>query len=133
MVRLSVGNGCTGDRITKWNSTEIDSVETWMPIIAAHKPGDVVKEDDVLAVVMTDKAAVDVPSSVDGKVLELGGDIGEMMAVGATLIRIEVDGDGNESGVENFFGTDPSKATVGIVPGTLNGNTFTTTTYTPCK
>ena len=61
------------------------------------KVGDVVREDDVLAAVMTDKAAVEVPSSVDGKVLELGGEIGDMMAIGAVLIRIEVDGDGNEA------------------------------------
>ncbi len=60
------------------------------------KPGDVVREDDILAVVMTDKAAVEVPSSVAGTVLELGAEIGELMAVGATLIRIEVDGEGNE-------------------------------------
>ncbi len=60
--------------------------------------GDVVREDDVLAAVMTDKAAVEVPSSVDGKVLALGGNIGDMIAIGAVLIRIEVDGEGNESG-----------------------------------
>lgn len=32
-----------GDRITGWNGTKIDSVETWMPILAEHVPGDVVK------------------------------------------------------------------------------------------
>ncbi|NKW91947.1 2-oxo acid dehydrogenase subunit E2 [Rhodobacteraceae bacterium R_SAG9] len=62
------------------------------------KVGDVVREDDVLAAVMTDKAAVEVPSSVDGKVLALGGEIGDMIAIGAVLIRIEVDGEGNETG-----------------------------------
>ncbi|MEC8195946.1 MAG: biotin/lipoyl-containing protein, partial [Pseudomonadota bacterium] len=62
------------------------------------KVGDVVREDDVLAAVMTDKAAVEVPSSVDGTVLALGGEIGDMIAIGAVLIRIEVDGEGNESG-----------------------------------
>ena len=36
-------------------------------------PGDIVREDDILAAVMTDKAAVEVPSAVSGKVLELGG------------------------------------------------------------
>jgi len=62
------------------------------------KVGDVVREDDVLAAVMTDKVAVEVPSSVDGKVLALGGEIGDMIAIGAVLIRIEVDGEGNEGG-----------------------------------
>lgn len=60
------------------------------------KPGDLVREDDILAAVMTDKAAVEVPSSAEGKVLELGGEIGEMIPVGSVLIRIEVAGEGNE-------------------------------------
>jgi S1-C subfamily serine protease len=32
-----------GDLITKWNSTEVKSVEDWMPLLSAHEPGDVVK------------------------------------------------------------------------------------------
>ncbi|WP_264214577.1 dihydrolipoamide acetyltransferase family protein [Leisingera thetidis] len=59
------------------------------------KPGDVVREDDILAAVMTDKAAVEVPSSADGKVLELGGEIGAMIPVGGVLVRLEVAGAGN--------------------------------------
>ncbi|MEX0301906.1 MAG: dihydrolipoamide acetyltransferase family protein, partial [Leisingera sp.] len=61
------------------------------------KPGDIVKEDDILAAVMTDKAAVEVPSSAEGKVLELGGEIGMMIPVGSVLVRIEVEGEGNEA------------------------------------
>ncbi|MEM7748798.1 MAG: dihydrolipoamide acetyltransferase family protein [Pseudomonadota bacterium] len=57
--------------------------------------GDVVREDDVIASVMTDKANIEIPSSVSGKVLWLGADIGETVAVGADLIRLEVDGEGN--------------------------------------
>lgn len=57
--------------------------------------GDQVVEDQVLADVMTDKATVQVPSSVHGKVVSLGGQIGEVMAVGSELIRIEVEGEGN--------------------------------------
>jgi 2-oxoisovalerate dehydrogenase E2 component (dihydrolipoyl transacylase) len=53
------------------------------------KPGDVVAEDQLLCDVMTDKAAVEIPSSVAGRVVELGGEIGQMMAVGSVLIRIE--------------------------------------------
>jgi 2-oxoisovalerate dehydrogenase E2 component (dihydrolipoyl transacylase) len=51
--------------------------------------GDTVKEDQALADVMTDKASVEIPSPVAGRVLALGGQVGEMMAVGAALIRIE--------------------------------------------
>ncbi|MEM9709775.1 MAG: dihydrolipoamide acetyltransferase family protein [Pseudomonadota bacterium] len=61
------------------------------------KPGDIVREDDILAEVMTDKATVEVPSTVDGTVLELGGDPGAMLAIGSVLIRLAVSGDGNES------------------------------------
>ena len=59
------------------------------------KPGDSVLEDQPLADVMTDKATVEIPSSVAGKVLALGGTIGQVMAVGSELIRIEVEGAGN--------------------------------------
>src|SRR3954468_16094631 len=59
------------------------------------KPGDEVKEDQVVADVMTDKATVEIPSPVNGKVTELGGKPGELMAVGAVLIQLEVAGDGN--------------------------------------
>ncbi|MDR5662344.1 dihydrolipoamide acetyltransferase family protein [Burkholderia cenocepacia] len=65
-------------------------------LVAWHvKVGQTIKEDQPLADVMTDKAAVEIPSPVTGKVIELGGRIGEMMAVGSELIRLEVEGDGN--------------------------------------
>lgn len=59
------------------------------------KVGDMVVEDQVLADVMTDKAMVDIPSPVNGKVIALGGQPGEVMAVGSVLISIEVEGAGN--------------------------------------
>ncbi|KVO36079.1 dihydrolipoamide acetyltransferase family protein [Burkholderia ubonensis] len=65
-------------------------------LVAWHvEAGQTIKEDQPLADVMTDKAAVEIPSPVSGKVLALGGRIGEMMAVGSELIRLEVEGDGN--------------------------------------
>ena len=59
------------------------------------KVGDTVVEDMNLADVMTDKATVEIPSPVHGKVLALGGKVGDVMAVGSELIRIEVEGAGN--------------------------------------
>ena len=79
MLLPDVGEGIAEAEVVEWNV----------------KPGDLVREDDILAAVMTDKAAVEVPSVVDGKVLELGCEIGQMMPVGAVLIRIEVDGNDN--------------------------------------
>jgi 2-oxoisovalerate dehydrogenase E2 component (dihydrolipoyl transacylase) len=59
------------------------------------QPGEPVQEDQVVADVMTDKATVEIPSPVAGTVLELGGQPGQLLAVGADLIRIEVAGEGN--------------------------------------
>jgi 2-oxoisovalerate dehydrogenase E2 component (dihydrolipoyl transacylase) len=59
------------------------------------QPGDSVVEDQVLADVMTDKATVEIPSPVQGTVVALGGALGQALAVGAELIRLEVEGAGN--------------------------------------
>ncbi|WP_460874396.1 dihydrolipoamide acetyltransferase family protein [Paralcaligenes ginsengisoli] len=61
------------------------------------QPGDSVSEDQVLAEVMTDKATVEVPSPVVGTVVALGGAVGDVLAVGAELIRIELEGEGGSS------------------------------------
>jgi len=67
-------------------------------VVAWHvQPGDTVKEDQVLADVMTDKATVEIPSPVAGTITSLGGAIGQSLAVGAELIRLEVEGAGNLS------------------------------------
>ena len=58
------------------------------------KVGDLVREDTVLAAVMTDKATVEIPSPVDGEILWLGAEIGETIAVGSPLIRLKVEGEG---------------------------------------
>ncbi len=54
--------------------------------------GDLVREDSILAAVMTDKATVEIPSPVDGEVLWLGAEVGEVVAVGSPLIRLAVGG-----------------------------------------
>jgi 2-oxoisovalerate dehydrogenase E2 component (dihydrolipoyl transacylase) len=64
------------------------------------KPGDPVREDMVLAAVMTDKATVEIPSPVDGVVLWLGAEIGDIVAVKAPLLRIAVAGEGEAAAEE---------------------------------
>jgi 2-oxoisovalerate dehydrogenase E2 component (dihydrolipoyl transacylase) len=59
------------------------------------KVGDLVREDSVLAAVMTDKATVEIPSPVDGEILWLGAEIGDTVAVGSPLVRLKVEGEGN--------------------------------------
>ncbi|MFN7091714.1 MAG: dihydrolipoamide acetyltransferase family protein [Allorhizobium sp.] len=60
------------------------------------KIGDHVREDMMVAAVMTDKATVEIPTPVSGTVLWLGGDVGDTIAVKAPLIRIATDGAGEE-------------------------------------
>lgn len=59
--------------------------------------GDVVREDEVVAAVMTDKATVEIPSSAEGTVIWLGGEIGQEIAIGADLLKLEVAGAGNDA------------------------------------
>lgn len=56
--------------------------------------GDAVQEDQVIAEVETDKAVVDIPSPVDGTVLELRYEEGDVVSVGDVFVVFEVDGDG---------------------------------------
>lgn len=56
--------------------------------------GDAIRADQPLADLMTDKATVEVPSPVSGRVLALGAKAGDKLAVGSELIRLEVDGGG---------------------------------------
>src|SRR5271163_4477337 len=62
-------------------------------IVAWHtKPGDVVTEDQLIVEVMTDKAAVEVPAPVSGRVVSISGAPGDKVAVGAPLIVFDLDG-----------------------------------------
>ncbi|MGO7834695.1 dihydrolipoamide acetyltransferase family protein [Rhizobium johnstonii] len=60
------------------------------------KTGDPVREDMVIAAVMTDKATVEIPSPVNGTVTWLAGEVGDRIAVKAPLARIETAGDVGE-------------------------------------
>jgi len=84
-----VGEGVTEAEITEWHV----------------KPGDLVREDDVLAAVMTDKATVEIPSPVDGVVTSTTGDIGDVIAVGETIVSLEVS---NAQGAPEPAGTEPA-------------------------
>lgn len=56
------------------------------------KEGDEVKEDDVLCEVQNDKAVVEIPSPVEGTVLEIKVQEGEVAIVGDTLITFDAEG-----------------------------------------
>jgi 2-oxoisovalerate dehydrogenase E2 component (dihydrolipoyl transacylase) len=61
-------------------------------VVAWHvKVGDLVTEETIIAEVMTEKAAVEVPSPVTGRVVSLTGAPGDMVPVGAELIVFETE------------------------------------------
>lgn len=67
-------------------------------IVAWHvKVGDRVEEDQQVADMMTDKATVEMESPVSGIVVELAGEVGDQVAIGAALIVVETDGDAAEA------------------------------------
>ncbi|WP_379921608.1 dihydrolipoamide acetyltransferase family protein [Erythrobacter sp. R86502] len=61
------------------------------------KVGNRVEEDQHLVDVMTDKATIDIESPVSGTVVELAGEVGDTIAIGAMLLVIEADGEGEVS------------------------------------
>ena len=62
------------------------------------KIGDPIREDDIIAAVMTDKATVEIPSPVHGTIAWLGGEIGDTIAVGSPLVKIEIAGEATSTG-----------------------------------
>jgi 2-oxoisovalerate dehydrogenase E2 component (dihydrolipoyl transacylase) len=73
------------------------------------KPGDTVAEDDVVVEVMTEKAAVEVPAPVSGRVLSTTGAPGDTVPVGAELIVLETGAAGRAPGAS---ATQPAAGTV---------------------
>lgn len=78
--------------------------------------GDRVAEDQVLADVMTDKASVEIPSPLAGHVESLGGNVGDILAVGAALITIVPDGASSQSSVPSGQNTGAVRPEVRTSP-----------------
>jgi 2-oxoisovalerate dehydrogenase E2 component (dihydrolipoyl transacylase) len=80
--------------------------------------GDAIAEDQSLAIVMTDKASVEIPSPVAGTVTRLTGEVGQMLAVGAELAGIESDAAGHAVAAGEAVGGGPAmRAGSGAQPG----------------
>lgn len=79
VVKLpDLGEGTTSSEIVAWKV----------------KVGDVIAEDDPMVEMSTDKAVVEMPAPVGGRVVSLGGEPGDQIAVGAELIVLETDVNG---------------------------------------
>ena len=70
-----LGEGTVSAEILQWNV----------------KAGDVVQEDQIVAEVMTEKAAIEIPAPVSGRVVRIQGEPGDVIAVGSELIAFETD------------------------------------------
>lgn len=62
-------------------------------------PGDFLQVDDVVVVLETDKVSVDVRAPEAGALVELLGEVDQVMAVGTPLFRIDTDADAPETSV----------------------------------
>ena len=74
------------------------------------KPGDTVAEDQVVVEVMTEKAAVEVPAPVSGRVLSTTGAPGDMVPVGAELIVLETEAAAAQPGAAPAAAQAPAAA-----------------------
>ena len=91
-------------------------------IVAWHvKLGDRVEEDGRLADMMTDKATVEMESPVAGTVVELAGEVGDVVAIRAPLVVLEVEGEGE---VEPGPSTSSGRADVLVESSTSKVNSL---------
>jgi len=89
-------------------------------IVAWHVAvGDHVSEDQHLVDVMTDKATVEMTSPVAGVVISRHGEPGEMASVGAPLVELEIEGEGNkraEKTIESKKVETTNPSTISLAP-----------------
>jgi 2-oxoisovalerate dehydrogenase E2 component (dihydrolipoyl transacylase) len=83
-------------------------------IVAWHvKVGDIISEDQPLADMMTDKATVEMESPVSGVVTKVSGEAGDVIAIGAMLVEIEVAGEASAETAEAApLATEPAVSIV---------------------
>jgi pyruvate dehydrogenase E2 component (dihydrolipoamide acetyltransferase) len=60
------------------------------------KPGDTLKMDQAIIEIETDKATVEVPSTVEGKILEVKVNEGDQIKTGDVILSVEVESNGTE-------------------------------------
>jgi len=75
--------------------------------------GDVIDEDQPVVEMSTDKAVVELPAPVGGKVVSLGGQPGDQIAVGGELYVLETDA---SAAVESTPATAPAQAAAPSAP-----------------
>src|SRR5689334_12273529 len=86
-------------------------------VVAWHvKPGDLVQEDQVMCEVMTEKAAVEMPAPVTGRILSITGEPGDMVAVGSELVVFDTDATSAAAGAAPAAKTPPPAPAEPLAP-----------------
>jgi 2-oxoisovalerate dehydrogenase E2 component (dihydrolipoyl transacylase) len=86
-------------------------------VVAWHvKPGDLVQEDQVMCEVMTEKAAVEMPAPVTGRILSISGEPGDMVAVGSELVVFDTDATSAAAGDAPAAKTPPAAPAEPMTP-----------------
>jgi pyruvate dehydrogenase E2 component (dihydrolipoamide acetyltransferase) len=99
-------------------------------VVAWHvKVGDVVKEDQALVDVMTDKASVTITSPKAGRIAELHGKAGEVVKVHSVLVSFDLSGGAEPAPAKKDQG--PAATAVGDIKESLPGMGSMTATATP--
>ena len=75
------------------NIPDLGEAEDVEVIEICVKPGDIVSEEDPIIVLESDKAAMEIPTSLGGKVLEIKVSIGDKVSAGLPFLEIEGDVD----------------------------------------
>ena len=77
----AVGESITEVQISEWLKSE----------------GDLVKQDEAIAVIDSEKATLDLPAPQNGRLVKILHQAGETVAVGAVVAHLEADGEAGKS------------------------------------
>ncbi|MDB9830060.1 2-oxo acid dehydrogenase subunit E2 [Gammaproteobacteria bacterium] len=99
------------------NIPDLGEAEDVEVIEICVKPGDIVSEEDPIIVLESDKAAMEIPTSLGGKVLEIKVSIGDKVSAGSPFLEIE--GDADQPSVDTQKPAIDS-AMIPEIPQTLN-------------
>lgn len=115
-----IGEGVTEGELVKW----------------LVKVGDLVKADQAVAELMTDKATVEVPTSFAGVVKELKAKEGDTIPIETTILILEADGAGASAEAPTPKSTPPTKAepaamAQGKMPAVTSGSSMGAEVYPP--
>ncbi len=92
------------------------TITTWLKEV-----GDTIEMDEAVLEIATDKVDSEVPSEVDGVLVEKFFDVDDVVQVGQVLAVIETDGEGaSDNGSEVVTATVPESATVAAVEETVS-------------